>query len=478
MKRLLIITLLWLQLFAQTNWGQPTILSEYSNYPYLRNDYSSIAVDNNGVIFCFWVKLVGDVLDWECNIELRKSYDNGETWTEVENITPNHGKKRITDLNTVCDSSNRIHLFYNVGLGDSESYLGYKIFDGSSWSQTAQLSFRGWNIQPKIDTEDIIFISTNGSYGSYISFHDTDEQNMSIWTMKEKQKYWIIDFTYDKYNNLHTIGSTVDMQWESYRASYSKYDRRRDTWTEPQVIYDFYNKDAFGNSIVMDRNDTLYADISNCNDSIFVSKKNMNDSLWSQPVFIDGPNISKYYHNFLVDNDNNPHLIFNHSAVFSFKQYFYNDNNWELDYIQLNDSSTYSAWASSAYDKKNSLLLACYHQKDSETNNGEVVFNRKFLETGMIDSDGNLPRTAELYQNYPNPFNPATNIRFALSRPDKVELTVYNVLGQFVKKLADQDFVEGYHSVRFEADDLNSGVYYYRLKAEGKELTKKMLLVK
>jgi hypothetical protein len=96
-----------------------------------------------------------------------------------------------------------------------------------------------------------------------------------------------------------------------------------------------------------------------------------------------------------------------------------------------------------------------------------------------IEDDGTaLPRTAELYQNYPNPFNPATNIRFALSRPGKVELTVYNVLGQFVRKLADKDFEAGFHSVRFEADDLNSGVYYYRLKAEGKEITKKMLMVK
>jgi predicted outer membrane repeat protein len=102
----------------------------------------------------------------------------------------------------------------------------------------------------------------------------------------------------------------------------------------------------------------------------------------------------------------------------------------------------------------------------------------EFDPTSIEDDGTALPRTAELYQNYPNPFNPATNIRFALSRPGHVELNVYNVLGQFVKKLADKDFVAGYHSVRFEADDLNSGVYYYRLKAEGKELTKKMLLVK
>jgi hypothetical protein len=102
----------------------------------------------------------------------------------------------------------------------------------------------------------------------------------------------------------------------------------------------------------------------------------------------------------------------------------------------------------------------------------------EFDPTSIEDDGSALPHTAELYQNYPNPFNPTTSIRFALSRPGHVELAVYNVLGQFVKKLADKDFVAGYHSVLFEADYLNSGVYYYRLKAEGKELTKKMLMVK
>lgn len=94
------------------------------------------------------------------------------------------------------------------------------------------------------------------------------------------------------------------------------------------------------------------------------------------------------------------------------------------------------------------------------------------------DNESSLPITTKLYQNYPNPFNPATNIKFSLSKAGKVELKVYNVLGQMVTKLVEDNLKAGNHSVVFNADALNSGVYYYSLEADGKSLTKRMLMVK
>jgi hypothetical protein len=98
--------------------------------------------------------------------------------------------------------------------------------------------------------------------------------------------------------------------------------------------------------------------------------------------------------------------------------------------------------------------------------------------TSIENNESSLPLATELYQNYPNPFNPATNIKFALSKSGKVELSVYNIAGQLVRKLVDKEISAGFHSVKFEADDLNSGMYFYKLKANGKEFTKKMLMVK
>ncbi len=83
-----------------------------------------------------------------------------------------------------------------------------------------------------------------------------------------------------------------------------------------------------------------------------------------------------------------------------------------------------------------------------------------------------------LAQNYPNPFNPATTITYQLPSDSRVRLTVYNTLGQVVKRLVDQNQQKGTHTVSFKADHLPSGVYYYTLQANGFKQTRKMVLIR
>ncbi|MBD3258877.1 T9SS type A sorting domain-containing protein, partial [candidate division GN15 bacterium] len=88
------------------------------------------------------------------------------------------------------------------------------------------------------------------------------------------------------------------------------------------------------------------------------------------------------------------------------------------------------------------------------------------------------PATAELRENYPNPFNPSTQISFALPVASRVRLTVYNVLGQVVTTLIDQDLPAGDYETTWHAERNASGVYFYRLTTDGTTLTRKMLLLK
>jgi hypothetical protein len=91
---------------------------------------------------------------------------------------------------------------------------------------------------------------------------------------------------------------------------------------------------------------------------------------------------------------------------------------------------------------------------------------------------GNLPAKLALEQNYPNPFNPSTSIRFALPQAGKVKLEVMNLLGQTVATVANGAFPAGNHAIHFDASKLASGMYLYRLSADGTVLTRKMTLVK
>jgi hypothetical protein len=88
------------------------------------------------------------------------------------------------------------------------------------------------------------------------------------------------------------------------------------------------------------------------------------------------------------------------------------------------------------------------------------------------------PKEFYLSQNYPNPFNPSTNIDFTLPQPERVKVLIYNQLGELVAKLVDRDYNEGPHTVNFNAANLSSGIYFYKIEAGSFVQTKKMMLLK
>ena len=95
-----------------------------------------------------------------------------------------------------------------------------------------------------------------------------------------------------------------------------------------------------------------------------------------------------------------------------------------------------------------------------------------------IEEPEEIPSTISLLQNYPNPFNPSTNIDFELNEDTQVRISVYNLLGQEVATLIDGFKSAGRHTVQFEASNLSTGIYIYRMEAAGNVFTKKMLLTK
>lgn len=144
-------------------------------------------------------------------------------------------------------------------------------------------------------------------------------------------------------------------------------------------------------------------------------------------------------------------------------------------------------------------IIGFIQGQGSSTNNNYYSFEDKNLGAGTYfyrlkqsDFDGSFeyynlssevvietPQAFSLNQNYPNPFNPSTKITFNMPEQGNVKLKIYNVLGNEVATLLDNEIVAGNHNVIFNATGLSSGVYYYRVEVEGKFAeTKQMILIK
>ena len=121
---------------------------------------------------------------------------------------------------------------------------------------------------------------------------------------------------------------------------------------------------------------------------------------------------------------------------------------------------------------------------DFSTDQFETLFFEITLErneaTSIDDGEGlsGIPRTFDLKQNYPNPFNPSTVIRYSVPEASNVRIDVFNILGQRVATLINREHRAGNFDVTFDAANLSSGMYFYRLEAANTVLTQKMMLIK
>lgn len=161
-------------------------------------------------------------------------------------------------------------------------------------------------------------------------------------------------------------------------------------------------------------------------------------------------------------------------------------NNFGFD-VERNAVSLYDGWKKIGFveGQGTSNTPHQYSYADRVGTFGKYSYRLK-----QIDRDGKLSYAPEvevnfqpavsyqLWQNYPNPFNPRTRIEFSLPTPGKVKLAIHDLLGQEVGVLVDETLDAGFHARDFDAANLSSGIYFYRLVAGGKVLTNRMAVVK
>ena len=151
---------------------------------------------------------------------------------------------------------------------------------------------------------------------------------------------------------------------------------------------------------------------------------------------------------------------------------------------RINEGEWESITFVEGYGNSNSPKEYSYSDKDLFAGGSKFQYRLK-----QVDTDGQytfsdvveveiLPTQFELSQNYPNPFNPSTTIRFSLPKETQLKINIYNMLGEIVETIAEGTYEAGYHKINFNASNLSSGMYIYRIESSDFVKTMKMMLLK
>ncbi|HPN39053.1 MAG TPA: T9SS type A sorting domain-containing protein, partial [Melioribacteraceae bacterium] len=127
-----------------------------------------------------------------------------------------------------------------------------------------------------------------------------------------------------------------------------------------------------------------------------------------------------------------------------------------------------------------------YFYEDKNLNNGSYKYElyqidfdgSKYLVASSLSEVNVNPTTFNLSQNYPNPFNPSTTINFSIPKSTNVKITIFNAIGKEIAVLVNGNFESGEHNVVWNADNVSSGMYFYKMEAGNFTSTKKMMLIR
>lgn len=151
--------------------------------------------------------------------------------------------------------------------------------------------------------------------------------------------------------------------------------------------------------------------------------------------------------------------------------YLYKNNNGTVSWNLLGELSGINTHAYIKQIQINSFGDIFY------VDNGSL-FKISRTTTDVANDSHVLPTEFHLFQNYPNPFNPSTTISYSLPQNSFVTLKMYNILGQEIKTLVNDEKLSGTHSVRFDGSNLSSGIYFYMLRTENYSQTKELTLIR
>jgi hypothetical protein len=177
-----------------------------------------------------------------------------------------------------------------------------------------------------------------------------------------------------------------------------------------------------------------------------------------------------------VENDDDA----DEGAVYLFD---YTNEEWnELEKLTPEDGAAHDHFGLALAMFGANVLVGARLNDNNNVNDGAAYFSNPGALTS-VEQSLSIPKVFALHQNYPNPFNPTTTIKFDLPEPAYVTLTIYDVLGHEVHRLASKKYAAGYHEIVWDGMNaagrmVSSGLYVYKITAGERVVSKKMMFVK
>ncbi|MBT8383428.1 MAG: T9SS type A sorting domain-containing protein, partial [Ignavibacteria bacterium] len=168
----------------------------------------------------------------------------------------------------------------------------------------------------------------------------------------------------------------------------------------------------------------------------------------------------------------------NSFTILSLSQGALTERRYDFSPYQCNISFGYS---SKFFNTDNNVFVGHTDTKlyySSRVTNDSIIYKTIDFSLTNVQETTSKIRAYELFHNYPNPFNPTTKIEFQIEDLGFVDLKVYDVLGNEVATLVNEEKSAGIYEVEFNGSELTSGIYFYQLKAGNFVETKKMIVLK
>ena len=458
----------------------------YTNIGALEVELYDMTIDNNNNIivtgYCTGTTLSDcATVKWDSdgNLLWAKLYDSGDIDMANALAVDQSGNICITGVTSKpYQSYNYLTIKYNPD-GDT---LWTHTFDGNDGAmdvaETVAVDNTGSIIvsgttHSQWGTRDIVTLKLNTA---------GDTVWLSQYNSPQNGNENLMDLAVDGSNNIYLAGLTYNNNLTN-NIVLIKYSPAGDTvWTRK---YSGTGNDNNVSDIVLDNSGNIYVTGHTYNagtgfDYLTIKYNSSGMRQWVK-TYAGYSNYGDYAKSITLDSLGNVYITgttekWNNNSDYATVKYDTDGNEqWSITYKGPDDR----------YDYANSICLddsgyVYVTGMSGSLSSGSDFATIKYTQTPNSLNPGwlTVPEEYKLHQNYPNPFNPVTTIEFSISRTGKVTLKIYNILGEKVATLISGRFAAGSYSYEWDASRFPSGVYLYRLQAEGYVEAKKMVVMR